>query len=72
MRISHIEPWSVILSRTKYSKTDLFQSYDKIPYSLRKKMQRDKNATKNFDYTTIADRLRSVSWINEIHPTCVV
>ena len=23
-----------------------------------------KNATKNFDYTTIADRLRTVSWSN--------
>ena len=28
--------------------------------------QRDniKNATQNFDYTTIADRLRTVSWSN--------
>ena len=31
------------------------------------KKQRDntKNATKNFDYTTIADRLRTVSWGND-------
>ena len=38
------------------------------------KKQRDniKNATKNFDYTTIADRLRTVSWSNNSHPTGVV
>ena len=27
---------------------------------------------KNFDYTTIADRLRTVSWGNDSHPTGVV
>ena len=31
-----------------------------------------KNATKNFDYTTIADRLRTVSWSNNSHWACVV
>ena len=31
-----------------------------------------KNATKNFDYTTIADRRRTVSWGNDSHPTGVV
>ena len=38
------------------------------------KKQRDstKNATKNFDYTTIADRLRTVSWGNDSHPASVV
>ena len=38
------------------------------------KKQRDniKNATKSFDYTTIADRLRTVSWSNSSHPTGVV
>ena len=30
------------------------------------------NATKNFDYTTIADRLRTVSWGNDNHLTGVV
>ena len=36
--------------------------------------QRDniQNATKNLDYTTIADRLRTVSWRNSSHPTGVV
>ena len=38
------------------------------------KKQRDntKNATKNFDYTTIADRLRTVSWGNDSHTAGVV
>ena len=38
------------------------------------KKQRDdhKNATKNFDYTTIADRLRMVSWGNDTQRTVVV
>ena len=38
------------------------------------KKQRDniQNATKNFDYTTIEDRLRTVSWSNSSHPTGVV
>ena len=30
------------------------------------------HTTKNFDYTTIADRLRTVSWSNNIHPACLV
>ena len=30
------------------------------------------NATKKFDYTAVADRLRTVSWSNYGHPTCVV
>ena len=30
------------------------------------------NATKNFDYITIADRLRTVSWGVDSHPTGVV
>ena len=38
------------------------------------KKQRDntKNATKTFDYLTIADRLRKVSWGNDSHPAGVV
>ena len=54
---------------------DLTQSYDKSPYTTAKsKKQRDniKNATKNFDYTTIEDRSRTVSWSNSSHPTGVV
>ena len=38
------------------------------------KNQRDntKNATKNFEYSTIADGIRTVSWSNNSHPTDVV
>ena len=33
--------------------------------------QSHKNATKNFDYTTIADRLMAASWSNDSHATGV-
>ena len=38
------------------------------------KKQRDNinNATKNFDYTMITDRIRTVSWSNSSYPTGVV
>ena len=54
---------------------DLTQSCDKNPYThrtIQKVTWQHKNATKNFDYTTIADRLRTVSWSNNSHPTGVV
>ena len=54
---------------------DLTQSYDKSPYTDRKIQKatwQHKNATKNFDYTKIAARLRTVSWGNDSHPTGVV
>ena len=38
------------------------------------KKERDntKNATNNFDYTTISDRLRTASWRNNSHHTGAV
>ena len=48
---------------------DLTQSYYKSIYTHKKTQKalwQHKNATKNFDYTTIADRLWTVSWSNEI------
>ena len=54
---------------------DLTESCDKNPYThrtIQKATWQHKNATKNFDYTTIADRLRTVSWSNISHPTGVV
>ena len=56
-------------------KWDLTQSYYKKPLyqqKIRKPMENTKNATKNFDYTTIADRLKTVCWSNNSHPTGVV
>ena len=67
--ILKIEGLSVLFIRLKLSKytpflfarkekgRDLIQSYDP-----KKNEVTTKNATKNFDYTTIADRLRTVSW----------
>ena len=52
----------------------LTQSYDKSPYTHRQIQNatwQHKNATKNFDYTTIADRLWMVSWGYDSHPTGV-
>ena len=54
---------------------DLTQYCDKNPYThrtIQKATRQHKNVTKNFDYTTIADRLRTVSWSNSSHPTGVV
>ena len=54
---------------------DLTQFYDKSAYTdrkIQKAMWQHKNATKNFDYTTIEDRLRTVSWGNDSYPTSVV
>ena len=61
-----------LLSETE---RDLTQSYDKHIFNQRKiQNQRDntKTATKIFEYTTIADRLRTVSWSDISDPTGVV
>ena len=44
----------------------------KAPTLTEKSTRQHKNATKNFDYTTIADRLGTVSWSSNSHPTGVV
>ena len=49
---------------------DLTHIYDKNPYTNRNFENQwitEKNATKNFVYTTIADRLKKVSWSNNSH-----
>ena len=53
---------------------DLTQSYDKNPYTNRifENQWTAQNATKNLDYITISDRLRTVSWSNNSRPTGVV
>ena len=54
-------------SREKWR--DLTQSYDKSPWTDRKIKKKStwqhETATKNVGYTTIADRLRTVSWGND-------
>ena len=64
-----------VLIFTREKGRDLTQSCDKNPFThrtIQKATWQHKNATKNFDYTTIADRLRTVSWSNSSHPTGVV
>ena len=53
---------------------DLTQSYNERPYinSNSTTNWQNKNTKKNFDYTTIADRLRTVSWSNTSHQTGLV
>ena len=43
-----------------------------IPTENSKTNKQHKNATTNFDYTTIADQLRTVSWSNNSHQIGVV
>ena len=61
--------------KTKEKGRYLAQFYDKSPYTNRQfhkaKLQHRKRH-QNFDCTTIADRLRMVSWSNDIQPTGVV
>ena len=40
--------------------------------SKKQRYNQKKTATKTFDYITIADRLRTVSWSNSSHSTGVV
>ena len=48
----------------KKKRRDLSKSYDKNHYTNRKlkKTRQQKNPTENLDNTTIANRLRTVSW----------
>ena len=67
---------SLFAPTTREKGRDLTQSYDKSPFNHRKikkaTWQQKKNATENLDYTTIADRPRTVGWSNSSHPTGVV
>ena len=51
--------------------TKAYRKIQKAKPTEKSKKQRDniKNAAKNFDYTMIADRLRTVSWSNSSHPS---
>ena len=50
---------------------NLTLSFDKSPLH-RQKIQQATWQHKNADYTTIADRLRTVNWGNDSHPTGVI
>ena len=69
------KPPSETADKAREKGRDLTQFCDINPYThktIQKATWQHKNATKNFDYTTIADRLRTVSWSNSSHPTGVV
>ena len=55
------------LFRLREKERDLTQSYDKSPY-IHRNIQKAKWQDKNFDYTTIANRLRMVSGSNNSYP----
>ena len=67
-----IPPLNIHILEQREKEGDLTQSYDKTPYTTEnsKTKGRHINATKSFDYTTIADRLRTVSWSNESSNWC--
>ena len=49
---------------------EVTESYDKNPYTHKKSKKHvtTQKRHQNFDYTTIADRLMTVSWGNDSHP----
>ena len=68
-------PFLHVCSLTVQKGRDLTKSYDKSPYTdreIQKATWQHKISTKNFDYLTIAGRLRTVSRGNDSHPTGVV
>ena len=57
---------------TREEGIDLTQSYEKSPYTNRTLIKQSDNTKRhqNYDYATIADRLRTVSWTTySRHPT---
>ena len=69
--ITFLSTICALREKRKRSDSVLWQN----PYThrtIQKATWQHKNATKNFDYTTIADRLGTVSWSNSSHPTGVV
>ena len=69
LTMCHLDVFSCNMYLVKRGKErNLTHSYD----TDRKIQKATKNATKNFDNTTIADRLRMASWGNYGYPTGVV
>ena len=66
--MQHSRCWACAVQREK----DQVLSQKPIPAENSKINRQHKNVTKNVDYTTIADRLRAVSWSIHSHPTSVV
>ena len=65
----------IVQDRSREKEEILLSPMTKAPTPSKKSKKatwQHKNATKNFDYTTIADRLGTVSWGNDSHPNGVV
>ena len=59
-------------TKKKRSDSVLWQKPPHTNIEFKKAKWQHKNATKNFDYTMIADWLKTVSWSNDSHPNAVV
>ena len=74
--VAHLQCSAACYSSQREKEGYLTKSYDKSPFNHRKikksKVTTQKNANKNFDYTMIAERLRTVSLSNDSHQTGVV
>ena len=60
------------IHKRKRRRSDLVVTKAPTPTDQSKTTWQFKNATKKFDYTTIADRLKTVSWVNDSHLTDAV
>ena len=64
-----------IIGITRRTQKNLTQSDDKSPQTntnVKKAKWQHKRATKKFDYTAIANRLKTVTWNNYSNPTRMV
>ena len=75
---THTRPWIsypliVIVYHTKRKGEIWLSPMTKTPSPIQKSKKQSVNTktTENFDYTTIVDRFRVVSWGNDSHPTGV-
>ena len=73
--IPHLIFHKGLLRRKIFEKISLNKEKKKGIWLLQKENKKNgqhQNITKYFDYITIVDRLRTVSWSNNSHPTGVV
>ena len=70
-----VKIWAKMIWKQPSSLGRLIQSNEKKPLHSQKTPKSKvttQSATKNFDYTTIADRLRTISWSDDSSLNCVV
>ena len=66
-------PQNIIINISKEKNEEIWlSSVTKANRKMKQKKLTTHNASKNFDYTTIAVWLWTVSWSNDSHPTGVV